>query len=108
MSYSRDDIARLRRQLQEAENSVHRSEMACNHNWTKPEYTLDYREGYTQRGTSSYTGSSGYIPYDEQPYAHDFYVPAERKDKWTRRCTKCGKKEVTTQSTDKVKKIPKF
>ena len=87
----RQEIRRLERELHSAKTNLNVHERQCPHDWTSPEYTPERTESYTTPGDPP-----GTMGVDWRGPVH---VPATTKDKWTRRCRKCGKTETTTPFT---------
>ena len=90
------ELNRLRSQVKQIENN-------CPHNkssnfWTVT-YTPEHHEGYT-------------IPADGKgsDWRPSCEVPAETIDKWRRKCTLCGKIEITDQAEEQIvtNKTPKW
>ena len=74
-------------------------EQSCTHDWTDPEYTPERYEGYRDSGDPPTMGIDRRLPFD---------VPPRTIDKWTRVCKKCGKSEVTSRTTELIKRTPVF
>jgi hypothetical protein len=99
----RDKVARLKRELAEAQRELELAEARCNngrHDWAEAKYEPIYHKAYT-------------IPGDEPgTMGIDFrgpcYVPAKTDQRWTRTCKCCGKVETTTRATEEVSKKPQF
>lgn len=96
----RRDIAETAKRLDEMKNRLKRSERDCSHIWGDTKYTPEHHKGYRIEGDPPGTmGVDRRLPMN---------VPAETAPKWTRICTVCDKTEVTTQTSDKVEKVPRF
>lgn len=94
------EIESCKRQLARKEGELRSIQASCAHDWSKPEYTPDVREGYYDPGDPPGTmGIDRRLP---------FHVPREEKPKWTRTCGRCGKVEVTTRQEEHVTRTPKF
>jgi len=97
MNY-KNDVERLRRELQEAESRQISLEKTCKHQWDEVKYNPEkFMEQY-------YTGE-----YDIQGI-HMWPKTSFReshKDRWSRQCKRCGKIEYTYQQKA-VKYEPKF
>lgn len=96
MNY-KEDIEKLKRELEEKERLQSNMERNCVHEWKETKYDP---EEYQQPVYSHMEG------HGSDPYPVYNYHPA-KKDRWSRECAKCGKKEYTYEQAP-VKYAPKF
>lgn len=96
MNY-KDDIERLKRELSEKERQQKTLERDCNHKWGDTQYDP---EEYMEPAFSHFEG------HGSDPVPRYNYYPA-KKDRWSRECKKCGKKEYTYEKAP-TKYEPKF
>ena len=89
-------IDTLKNQLSAAQNELAGIERNCRHEWNEPQYTPEYRPGYTEPGDTP--GTMGI------DWRGSCYVTAETIPKWTRTCRICGKTETTTRSEPVIAK----
>lgn len=86
--------------LEEKVSRLKALQSRCNHKWSKPEFDPESREIIEE--------------IEEREGAHTVLVPYftgryQNVDRWSRVCTKCGKKEYTYEmETVSVKTKPKF
>jgi hypothetical protein len=98
---ARAEVTRLEHELERARGKVRRTVQHCDHEWAKPKYTPDVREGHYARNLH------GPIR-DGQPVLPDVYIPREESPKWTRVCRKCGHTETTAETNEHVTRTPRF
>jgi hypothetical protein len=73
--------------------ALERIQAKCDHNWLGPVFDPIIHPAYDEPEWKQ--GS------DYRPACH---VPERREPRWTRRCTKCGLTQITTESTEHVEK----
>ena len=100
----RDDVSRLEQELRYKKEELSRKESVCEHNnkfktscWSSPEYDP---EPYKEFIFTHYEGGGS------DPIPQGYYAD-KKKDRWSRTCRLCGKKEYTYEQTP-VKYEPKF
>lgn len=99
----RREIARLERDLQTTRGQLQAAEAHCasqgGHSWTEPKQ--DFRDTRVERvgGISAVHGV--HVEYER-------LYDTVRKPYWFRVCARCDKREETTETTDRVTKVPTF
>jgi hypothetical protein len=100
-------VRELTAEIQDAERNLNRLkrdmnaiQSSCQHEWSKAVYTPIIREGYQDPGDP--VGTMGV------DWRGPLWVPRDEKPRWTRECHKCLLTETTSQTTEKVEKIPQF
>ena len=100
----RFNIKKLKADLEAAKRKLDRVERDCGHegNWGKEEYTPEHRSGYTIPGDAP-----GTMGVDRRGPTH---VPAETIKRWERKCSQCGKVQVTdsVNKATEVKETPRW
>jgi len=93
----KSEIERLKKELNENEINQRLLEQNCNHKWMLTKYDP---EEYKKPVFSHYEGHGS----DPNP-VYNYY--SATKDRWSRECEHCGKKEYTYEKAP-VKYEPKF
>lgn len=96
MNY-KNDIEKLKKELAEKERQQNLLEKNCNHQWNETKYDP---EEY-QKPVFSHCEGHGSDIYP----IYNYYTA--KKDRWSRECKLCGKKEYTYEKAP-VKYEPKF
>lgn len=93
-------LQKAKDELKLAEKAVAELESKCQHKWGETEYTPRIEKGYTDPGDP--LGTMGI------DWRGPMYISGKTYDIWTRTCMECGKVEKTTNTVEKVERLPKF
>jgi len=96
----RDNVERLKAELNSAEDRLKYAVRTCVHKWSNP---MD----------ASVIIPGGYDPGDPPgtmgiDWRGPSYYPEQRKQRWRRVCSECGYEQFTTETTQQVTHTPKF
>jgi len=93
-------VKKLNGEYNQARKELENYEKSCPHKYGETIYDPIYTKAFTIPGDPP-----GTMGVDWQG---PVYVPAKTEPRWKRICEKCGLEQITTQTKDKIEKIPNF
>ncbi len=96
----REKVELLRKELSKAETGLESVVRSCPHKFGETVYDPIYAPEYTVPGDKP-----GTMGVDWQG---PVYVPARTEARWRRTCGSCGETQYTSDTKEKVKKIPSW
>ncbi|HLC78084.1 MAG TPA: hypothetical protein VJH92_03090 [Candidatus Nanoarchaeia archaeon] len=96
----REGLDKAKRDYEESQRKLNDYVSSCPHKFGEVEYAPIYQKGYEIPGDKPGTMGSD--------WRGPMWVSPETTPRWRKECNLCGLVKETTQTQDKVEKIPKW